>query len=95
MINHGNEIMQPEELAQLGAVFDDTWAAIRAATGDGSVELRTALASTLLQLARLKQLGPDQMKATVLRVFRAEPVQPVMPHSPDKADRAACLSQGV
>ena len=73
MIIHGNEIMEPEELTQLGAVFDETWAAISATAGDGSAELRTALASTLLRLAHLRQLGPDQMKATALRIFRAEP----------------------
>jgi len=76
MIIHGNEIMEPEELAQLGVVFDETWAAVKASTGDASVELRTALACTLLQLAHLRQLGPDQMKATALRLFRAEPIAP-------------------
>ena len=30
MIIHGNEIMEPEELAQLGAVFDEAWAAVSA-----------------------------------------------------------------
>ena len=58
MIIHGNEIMEPEELTQLGAVFDETWATIRASTGDGSVELRTALASTLLRLAHLQAARP-------------------------------------
>ena len=77
MIIHGNEIMEPEELSQLGSVFDETWAAIRASTGDGSAELRTALASILLRLAHLRQLGPDQMKATALRIIRAEPMQSV------------------
>ena len=28
MIIHGNEIMEPEELTQLGVVFDETWAAV-------------------------------------------------------------------
>jgi hypothetical protein len=76
MISHGNEIMEPEELTQLGAVFDETWAALRASTGDGSPELQTALASTLLRLAHLRQLDPEQMKATALRIFRCEPLEP-------------------
>ena len=48
MIIHGNEIMEPEELTQLGAVFDETWAAVRATAGNESAELRTALASILI-----------------------------------------------
>ena len=72
MIIHGNEIMEPEELTQLGAVFDEAWAAVSATAVDGA-EQRTTLASILLRLAHLRQLGPDQMKATALRIFRAEP----------------------
>ena len=72
MIIHGNEIMEPEELTQLGAVFDETWAALSPTAGHESAELRTALASILLRLAHLRQLGPDQMKATALRIFRCE-----------------------
>ena len=94
MIIHGNEIMEPEELSQLGSVFDETWATIRASTGDGSVELRTALACTLLRLAHLRQLGPDQMMATALRLFRAEPVQAVPPISREAAD-CSCPSKGA
>ena len=72
MIIHGNEIMEPEELAQLGSVFDETWAAVSSRVGEGSVEQRTSLAIILLRLANLRQLGPDQMKATALRIFRSE-----------------------
>ena len=73
MIIHGNEIMEPEELAQLGSVFDETWAAVSSSrVGEGSAEQRTSLAIILLRLANLRQLGPDQMKATALRIFRAE-----------------------
>ena len=86
MTNHGNEILEPEELTQLGVVFDETWAAVKASTGDGSVELRTALACTLLQLVHLRQLGPDQMKATALRLFRAEPIAPTSRLSRETAD---------
>jgi hypothetical protein len=74
MIIHGNEIMEPEELAQLGVVFDEAWAALSATAGEGAPELRTALASILFRLAHLRELGPDQMKATAFRILRAEPV---------------------
>lgn len=94
MTNHGKEILGPEELTQLGVVFDETWAAVKASTGDGSPELRTALACTLLQLAHLRQLGPDQMKATALRLFRAEPMQSVSPISLE-ADCAVSPPQSV
>jgi hypothetical protein len=75
MITDGNEIMQPEELTQLGVVFDEVWAAVSDTAGQESTELRTALASILLRLANLKQLGPEQMKATALRILRCEPIQ--------------------
>ena len=100
MIIHGNEIMQPEELTQLGVVFDETWAAVSPTAGDESAELRTALASILLRLAHLRQLGPDQMKATALRIFRCEPERSVA-SSPGIActstrnQAAACLASGA
>jgi hypothetical protein len=75
MIIHGNEIMEPEELTQVGLVFDETWAAVSNTVGEGNSELRTALASIILRLAHLRQLGPDQMKATALRLFRCEPIE--------------------
>ena len=40
MIIHGNEIMEPEELTQLGAVFDEAWAAVSAPAGEESAEQR-------------------------------------------------------
>ena len=71
MIIHGNEIMEPEELIQLGAVFDEAWAAVSATAVNGA-EQRTILASILLRLAHLRQLGPDQMKATAIRILRSQ-----------------------
>ena len=75
MIIHGNEIMEPEELAQVGSVFDEAWAALRATAGEDSADQRATLASIILRLANLGQLGPEQMKATALRIFRAESSQ--------------------
>lgn len=68
---HRHEIIEPEELIQLGAVFDETWAALRASASE-TEENRAALAAIVLRLAYLSQLGPDQMKATAIRLFRAE-----------------------
>jgi hypothetical protein len=82
MITDGNETMQPEELTQLGVVFDEVWAAVSDPSGQDSAELRTALASILLRLANLKQLGPEQMKATALRILRCEPVQELQTDAP-------------
>jgi hypothetical protein len=90
MIIHRNEIMEPEELAELGKLFDEAWAALRATAGQESDELRTGLASILLRLAHLRQLGPDQMKATALRIFRAEPIQSVAPPARLHREAADC-----
>ena len=79
MIIHGNEIMEPEELAQLGKVFDEAWAAVGATAGEERADQRTTLATILFRLANLRQLGPDQMKATALRIFRSEPIQGFLP----------------
>lgn len=76
MIFHDNEIMEPDDLALLGTVFDEAWAELGSLeAGDISADERTRLAGILLRLAHLKQLGPDQMKATALRIFRAHAVR--------------------
>ncbi|MTD96252.1 hypothetical protein GIW81_18080 [Hyphomicrobium sp. xq] len=75
MMIHGNETLQPEELTQLGVVFDEVWAEFSDTAGQENTELRTFLASILLRLANLKQLGPEQMKATALRIIRGEAIQ--------------------
>jgi hypothetical protein len=68
----GQEIIEPEELARLGKVFDEAWAAVSHTGGEDTVDQRTSLAVILLRLAYLRQLGPDQMKATAVRIFRSE-----------------------
>lgn len=82
MMIHGNETMQPEELTQLGVVFDEVWTEFSDTAGQESAELRTALASILLRLANLKQLGPEEMKATALRILRCEPIQELQSDAP-------------
>ena len=93
MIIHGNEIMEPEELVQLGAVFDEAWATVSATAGD-SAEQRTTLASILLRLAHLRQLGPDQMKATAIRIFRSDPEGDHCPTSLAN-EAAGCLTSAA
>jgi hypothetical protein len=73
---YANEIMEPEELAQLGAIFDEAWAVASASLGDDA-EHRMNLAIILMQLAKLRQLGPHQMKITALRIM-----SPTCPESP-------------
>ena len=79
MIIHGNEVLEPEELARLGKVFDEAWASVSPTAGGGGAEQRTILASILLRLANLRQLGPEQLKATALRIFQSEPTQAFRP----------------
>jgi hypothetical protein len=79
---HSKEIMGPEELTQLGVVFDEAWASVSGTASEGNAELRTALASIVLRLAHLRQqLGPDQIKATALRIFRCEVMETPAPSS--------------
>ena len=71
MTIHDTEVLGPEELAELCAIFDDTWAAMdRCADSEWSSAERTQLASILLRLFGLRQLGPDQAKQSALRIFR-------------------------
>jgi hypothetical protein len=71
MTIHGNEVLGPNELAELCALFDDTWAAMdRCADSEWSSAERTQLASILLRLFGLRHLSPDQAKQSALRIFR-------------------------
>ena len=71
MTIHTNEVLGPEELAALSSMFDDIWASLgRCADSEWSSLERTRLASILLRLFGLRQLGPDQAMQTALRIFR-------------------------
>ena len=73
MTIHDTEVLGPEELAELCAIFGDTWAAMdRCADSEWSSSERTRLATILLGLFQLRQLGSDQAKQTALRIFRLE-----------------------
>ena len=91
MIIHSNEIMEPEDLARLGKAFDEAWAAVSITAGEDRADQRTTLAFILLRLASLRQLGPDQIKDTALRIFRAEVAPPTRPHLSD-TEAAGCLA---
>jgi hypothetical protein len=71
MIIHDNEVLGPEHLAELGALFDTTWAAIGPSVNcEKYREDRAQLARILLRLYGLRQLGPDQVTQTALRLMK-------------------------
>jgi hypothetical protein len=102
MTIHDTEVLGPEELAELCAIFDDTWAAIgRCADTEWSSAERSQLASILLRLFGLRQLGPDQAKQSALRIFRqisttsmgndastSDGIIPMLSESPEPANSA-------
>jgi hypothetical protein len=74
MIVHDNEVLGPEHLAELGALFDKTWAAFQSsANSESYTEARAQLACILLRLYGLRQLGPDQVTQTALRLLKRSP----------------------
>ena len=70
MIIHGSEVLGPEHLAELSALFEKTWATyVSSANSDRYSEERAQLACILLRLYRLRQLGPDQIARAALRLM--------------------------
>jgi len=64
-------VFGPLELRTLGLIFDEAWEAMSTKHPNLAVEpARLRLASMVLHLARDHQLGPDQIKATALRLLR-------------------------
>ena len=102
MTIHGNDVLEPEELAELCATFDDAWTATgRSAQSEESLPERTRLASILLRLFKLRQLSPDQAKQTALRIFRqaSDPPSRIevagVPHAAAKSPRVANVGSAV
>jgi hypothetical protein len=91
MIIRGNDFLEPEELTRLGKVFDEAWCAVGNAAGPEAIDQRTNLAFILFRLADLRQLGPDQMKATALRILRSEVAPPEAPRL-SVPEPACCLA---
>lgn len=66
--------LDPAELRELSAAFDSAWSVLKGDIPDsrGAGEARTRLALIVLDLAKLGQLGPDQMSASAVRIYREE-----------------------
>jgi hypothetical protein len=67
-------VLDPKDLRILGSVYEESWRAFAAGRPASAIkpEMRLRLASTLLHLARDRQLGPHQMKATAVRLLEQE-----------------------
>jgi hypothetical protein len=71
MIIHDTEVLGPEHLAELGAIFAKCWAAFGSpANSERLIEERAQLACTVLRLYGLRQLGPDQVMQTAPRLLK-------------------------
>jgi hypothetical protein len=70
MVIHDNEVLGPEHLAELGTLFDRAWAAFGSATCEPEADERAQLACILLRLYGLRQLGPEQLTRTALRLMK-------------------------
>jgi hypothetical protein len=68
-----NEIFEPEVLAALGSVFDETWKVLAAEPYLVDIttreRARLRLAGILIELAKLGQLNSEEMKAAAIRIF--------------------------
>jgi hypothetical protein len=86
------EIFEPEALATLGTVFDETWAALAAELGPTddatSEQARLRLAGILMELAKLGQLNSEEMKGAAIRAYS----EPGISHSPGQANGRCAAS---
>lgn len=68
------EVYEPEQMAELSALFETTWAAFAPLANPARVsEDRARLACILLRLYELRQLGPDQVSHAALRLMTQSP----------------------
>ncbi len=65
-------VFDPTELRTLTTAFDETWGALVTEHPEFGSEVRLRLATVLIGLARDRQLGPDQLKSTALRLLVRE-----------------------
>jgi hypothetical protein len=71
---HDHKVLGPEELASIGSLFDETWAAVGGSLGDAeAADARTRLASIMIGLADLGSLAPEEIKRTAIRIFLGAP----------------------
>ena len=70
MIMHTNEVLGPEHLRELGSLFDKACEILGSGSSEWNASDRAQLARILLHLYGLRQLGPDQLIQTALRVLK-------------------------
>jgi hypothetical protein len=73
MIGRRPETFEPEVLAKLGSIYDETWASVAAgfeqATEATRAAARSRLAGILLELVE-QQLVPENLKQRALTIFQ-------------------------
>ena len=76
MLIFGHKVFAPEELAALGSAFDEAWGAVEGTSGAdarAAADARTRLASIMIGLAQLGELGPEEIRRTAIRIFPGAP----------------------
>ena len=76
MILNRREVFQPEDLANLGSAFDQTWTIVGGRLSDTDLSAaRTRLADIVLRLARVNDIDPDEIHRMAIRIFQSDPVR--------------------
>ena len=76
MILNRREVFQPEDLANLGSAFDQTWTIVGCRLGDTAPSAaRTRLADIVLRLTSVNEIDPDEIKRMAIRIFQSDPVR--------------------
>lgn len=67
-------VLDPQDLRLLAAVYEKSWQAFAAGRPASEVNpvMRLRLATMLLHLARDRQLGPEQLSSTAIRLLEQE-----------------------
>jgi hypothetical protein len=75
MILNRREVFQPEDLANLGSAFDQTWTIVGGRLSDTDLSAaRSRLADIVLRLAR-DDIDPDEIQHMAIRIFQSDPVR--------------------
>ena len=75
MILNRREVFQPEDLANLGSAFDQTWTIVGGRLSDTDLSAaRSRLADIVLRLAR-DDIDPDEIQRMAIRIFQTDPVR--------------------
>ncbi|MFZ1988640.1 MAG: hypothetical protein WAW96_02615 [Alphaproteobacteria bacterium] len=74
MTIHDRKVLGPEELATIGSVFEEAWAAVGGSLGGAeAADARARLASIMIGLAQIGSLAPEEIKRTAIRIFLGVP----------------------